>query len=120
MRVTTRTARKSIRGTLPAAAATCALLSAAALFSATAASASAGHPSHSGTALRAALRHDIGHYLTSRRKAEHISAVSLRVTFPGSEPAINLAVGTPGTAAGRLSLPVRCGRSAATPRRSPR
>jgi hypothetical protein len=31
----------------------------------------------SGTAMRAELRHYISHYLTTRRKAEHISAVSL-------------------------------------------
>ena len=33
-------------------------------------------------------------YLTARHTAEHISAVSLRVTFPGSRPAIALAAGT--------------------------
>ena len=44
--------------------------------------------------LRAALRHDLTHYLTTRRKAEHISAVSLRVTYPGTKPAISLATGT--------------------------
>jgi D-alanyl-D-alanine carboxypeptidase len=33
-------------------------------------------------------------YLTTRRTAEHISAVSLRITFPGTRPAISLADGT--------------------------
>jgi D-alanyl-D-alanine carboxypeptidase len=44
--------------------------------------------------VQAALRHDLSHYLTTRRTAEHISAVSLRVTFPGREPGIDLAAGT--------------------------
>jgi D-alanyl-D-alanine carboxypeptidase len=87
-------ARTRTRGKLPAAIAACAMLGGLALFSATGASASASAPRESSTALRAALRHDLRHYLTSRRKAEHISAVSLRVTFPGTEPAINLAAGT--------------------------
>jgi D-alanyl-D-alanine carboxypeptidase len=59
-----------------------------------AASASAGPPRLNGAALRAALRHDLSHYLTTRHKAEHISAVSLRVTYPGARPSINLAAGT--------------------------
>jgi uncharacterized membrane protein len=36
--------------------------------------------------VQAALRHDLSHYLTTRRTAEHISTVSLRVTFPGNKP----------------------------------
>jgi D-alanyl-D-alanine carboxypeptidase len=44
--------------------------------------------------LQAALHRDLTRYLTARRKAEHISAVSLRVTFPGTRPAISLAAGT--------------------------
>jgi D-alanyl-D-alanine carboxypeptidase len=44
--------------------------------------------------LRASLRSDLDHYLTARRKAEHISAVALRVTFRGSQPAINVTAGT--------------------------
>ncbi len=44
--------------------------------------------------LQAALRGDLSRYLAARRKAEHISAVSLRVTYPGTKPAINLATGT--------------------------
>jgi D-alanyl-D-alanine carboxypeptidase len=88
------TTRTSTRGKLPAVVAACAMLGGLALFSATGASASASQPSQSRAALRAALRHDLRHYLTTRRKAEHISAVSLRVTFPGTEPAINLAAGT--------------------------
>ncbi len=47
-----------------------------------------------GAAVQAALRDDLSQYLTTRGTAEHISAVSLRVTFPGSEPSIDLAVGT--------------------------
>jgi D-alanyl-D-alanine carboxypeptidase len=61
---------------------------------AAAASAPAVPVRHGGAALRAALRHDLSNYLTTRRKAEHISAVSLRVTFPGTKPAINVATGT--------------------------
>ncbi|MGA8455125.1 MAG: serine hydrolase domain-containing protein, partial [Streptosporangiaceae bacterium] len=56
--------------------------------------ASAGPARQSGATLRAALRGDLRRYLTARRTAEHISAVSLRVTFPGSRPAIALAAGT--------------------------
>jgi D-alanyl-D-alanine carboxypeptidase len=84
----------STRGKLTAAAAACAMLSAAGLFSAAAASASPVRHRESAPALRAALRHDIRHYLTTRRTAEHISAVSLRVTFRGGRTAINLATGT--------------------------
>ena len=87
------TMRTNTRAKLTAAAA-CAMLIAAGLFSATSAGASAGPHRQSGTALRAALRRDISHYLTTRRKAEHISAVSLRITFRGGGPAINLATGT--------------------------
>jgi D-alanyl-D-alanine carboxypeptidase len=79
---------------LAAAAAGCALLGASGLASASTASASAAPARHSAAALRTALRHDLSHYLTARRKAEHISAVALRVTFPGSRPSISLATGT--------------------------
>jgi len=48
-----RTAHRSTRGRLTAAAAACALLSAAALFSASAASASPAQPRQAGTTLRA-------------------------------------------------------------------
>jgi D-alanyl-D-alanine carboxypeptidase len=89
-----RTAHRSTRGRLTAAAAACALLSAGALLSASAASALAAPPRQADTALRAALRHDLSDYLTARRTAEHISAVSLRVTFAGRLPAISLADGT--------------------------
>jgi D-alanyl-D-alanine carboxypeptidase len=94
---TTHTAhitRTSTRARLTAAAAAGAMLMAAGLFSAAAAGASTGPHRASGTALRSALRRDISHYLTTRRKAEHISAVSLQVTFRGGRPAINLAAGT--------------------------
>ena len=46
------------------------------------------------TTLQAALRQDLTHYLTTRRTPEHISAVSLQITFPGTRPAISLADGT--------------------------
>jgi D-alanyl-D-alanine carboxypeptidase len=81
------------RNTL-AAMACCALLGAAGILPGSPASASASPPGQSGTALQAALRQDLSHYLTTKRKAQHISAVSLRVTFPGTTPAIDLAVGT--------------------------
>ena len=89
-----RTARRSTRGRLTAAAAACALLSAGALLSACTASALAAQPRQAGTTLQAALRRDLSDYLTTRRTAEHISADSLRITFPGTRPAISLADGT--------------------------
>lgn len=93
--------RRSTRGKLSATAAACALLAAAGLLSGGAASASTATPRGNGAGLQAALRHDISHYLTAEGKAEHISAVSLRVTFPGSEPAIDLATGTTRYGSGR-------------------
>ena len=93
-----RTARRSTRGRLTTAAAACALLSAGAFLSACSTTASAtalaAHPRQAGTTLQAALRQDLTHYLATRRTAEHISAVSLRITFPGTRPAISLADGT--------------------------
>jgi D-alanyl-D-alanine carboxypeptidase len=86
--------RRHTPAKLSIAAATCALFCAAGLASASPASASAGPPRQNGAALRTALRHDLSHYLTTRHKAEHISAVSLRVTYPGNKPSINLAAGT--------------------------
>jgi D-alanyl-D-alanine carboxypeptidase len=86
--------RRSTRGKLSATAAACALLAAAGLLSGGSASASAGTARGNGAGVQAALRHDISQYLTAEGKAEHISAVSLRVSFPGSEPAIDLATGT--------------------------
>jgi D-alanyl-D-alanine carboxypeptidase len=96
------TARRSTRGRLATAAAACALLGAGALLSACSATASAtdsatalaAHPGQAGTTLQAALRRDLSDYLRTRRTAEHISAVSLRITFPGTRPAISLAGGT--------------------------
>jgi D-alanyl-D-alanine carboxypeptidase len=85
---------KPIRNKLAAAAATCALLGAATTLSFSATSASASQPGQSSAALGAALRGDLSRYLTDRRTAEHISAVSLRVTFAGSRPPISLATGT--------------------------
>jgi D-alanyl-D-alanine carboxypeptidase len=46
------------------------------------------------TGVRASLRSELNHYLNAYRVAEHISAVSLAVTFRGRRPAINLAVGS--------------------------
>jgi len=85
---------KPIRDKLVAAAATCALFGAAGTLCFSAPSASASQPGQSSAALGAALRGDLGRYLTERSMAEHISAVSLRVTFAGSRPAISLATGT--------------------------
>jgi D-alanyl-D-alanine carboxypeptidase len=47
-----------------------------------------------GPALRASLTRELDHYLVTRGQAEHISGVSLRVSFPGGKTAINLAAGT--------------------------
>jgi D-alanyl-D-alanine carboxypeptidase len=85
--------RGGARGKLPGTVAACALL-AAGLLPAGAASAAAGAPPSHGAGLQAALRHDLSQYLTAEGQAEHISAVSLRVTFPGREPSIDLAAGT--------------------------
>lgn len=85
---------RSTRNLLTVTAAGCALLGAAGMFPGSAASASAGPPRQNGAPLRAALRGDLSHYLTTRHKAEHISAVSLRITYPGDKPSINLVVGT--------------------------
>ena len=85
---------KPIRDKLAAAAATCALLGVAGTLCFSAPSASASQPDQSSAALGAALRGDLSRYLTERRTAEHISAVSLRVTFAGSRPPISLATGT--------------------------
>ena len=102
--VASRAARRKTRTRGSAATVGCALLGGTALLAAaalptmmlpaTAASASPVQTRQSGTTLRTALRRDLSDYLTARRTAEHISAVSLRVTFPGSKPAIALAAGT--------------------------
>jgi hypothetical protein len=81
---TTGSRMKPVRTKLGAAAAACALLTTAAMASAGAASASAAPARASSAALRAALHRDLSRYLTARRTAEHIPAVSLRVTFPGA------------------------------------
>jgi D-alanyl-D-alanine carboxypeptidase len=47
-----------------------------------------------GTAVLAALQSELNQYLSSRGTAEHISAVSLRVTFRGHQPSIDLTAGT--------------------------
>jgi D-alanyl-D-alanine carboxypeptidase len=46
------------------------------------------------TALRASLRTALTNFLSSQGAVEHISAVSLRVTFRGQRPAIDVPVGT--------------------------
>ena len=82
------------RSRLAAAVAAGALLGTAALLPASAASTTGRPPPPGAAALLAGLRHDLTHYLSTRRTTEHISAVSLRVTFPGRQPAISLAAGT--------------------------
>jgi D-alanyl-D-alanine carboxypeptidase len=56
--------------------------------------AAAAPPTGAAPAARASLRSEISHYLTTYRVAEHISAVSLAVTFRGRGPGIDLAVGS--------------------------
>jgi len=90
----THRAQRTYRNTLAAVATACALLGTATVLPGSPASASAGPHRPSGATLRAALRSDLSHYLTTRHQAEHISAVSLRVTYPGHKPAISLAAGT--------------------------
>ena len=102
---TTRPRMKPIRTKLAAAAAAGALLTTAAMASAGAASASATPGRQSAAALHTALRRDFSRYLTARRTAEHISAVSLRVTFPGSRSPISLAAGTTGYHSGPPVFP---------------
>jgi D-alanyl-D-alanine carboxypeptidase len=46
------------------------------------------------TALRASVKSEVENYLHTQKKAQHISGVSLRVTFPGDRPSINVPVGT--------------------------
>ncbi len=94
MRSITPHVRNCFRGRLPAAIVACALLGGTAVLQSSTALASSEAPRGNSIALQKALRHDLTHYLSTRRKAEHISAVSLRVTFRGARPAINLAAGT--------------------------
>jgi D-alanyl-D-alanine carboxypeptidase len=84
---------KPILVKLAAAAATCTLIGMAGMLL-TATSASASQPGPRSAALGASLRGDLSRYLAARHTAEHISAVSLRVTFPGSRPPISLAAGS--------------------------
>jgi D-alanyl-D-alanine carboxypeptidase len=79
---------------LSAATVACALLGAAELTASSAAGAASIPQPGKGAALLTSLRDDISQYLATRGVAEHISAVSLRVTFPGRAPGIDLAVGT--------------------------
>lgn len=55
----------------------------------------------SSPALRASLRAELHRYLSTRRAAEHMSAVSMAVAFRGRRPSINLAVGSTRYADGR-------------------
>ena len=60
-----------------------------------AAPAMAGTPSASSPAgVRASLRSELNGYLSTRSAPEHISAVSLAVTFRGHGPSINMALGS--------------------------
>jgi D-alanyl-D-alanine carboxypeptidase len=52
------------------------------------------------TALTSTLRSQLSRYLKARRRAEHISAISLRVSLPGKASSINVAVGTTGYGGG--------------------
>ena len=90
----TRKAQRTYRNRLAAVTVACALLGTAGILAGAAARAAVGPPRQNGAALQSALRGALTHYLTARHKAEHISAVSLRVTYPGNAPAINLAAGT--------------------------
>jgi D-alanyl-D-alanine carboxypeptidase len=58
-----------------------------------------------GTSLRASLRAELARYLSARRVAEHVSAVSLAVSFPGRRASINLAVGNTLFRGGRAISP---------------
>jgi D-alanyl-D-alanine carboxypeptidase len=46
------------------------------------------------SSLRSSLRAELDRYLSTRRVAEHVSAVSMAVAFRGRRPSINLAVGS--------------------------
>jgi D-alanyl-D-alanine carboxypeptidase len=56
-------------------------------------------------AVRAPLRSELNHYLNAYRVAEHISAVSLAVTFRSRRPGINLAAGSARYGGGRAISP---------------
>ena len=73
-----------------------------------------------GAGLRASLKTELEEYLSDRGVAEHISGVSLRVTFRGHKPSINIPVGASTYGGGEPLSKTNCGRSAATRRRSPR
>jgi D-alanyl-D-alanine carboxypeptidase len=77
-----------------AAVAALALAGATGVLSGSPASAAAGSPRGNGATVQATLRGDLSRYLTNRRTADHISTVSLRVTFPTGQQPINLATGT--------------------------
>jgi len=65
-----------------------------------------GAPAAAGkSALRPSLRADLNRYLSARRVPEHISAVGLTVTFRGSRPGVNIAVGSTRYLGGRPISP---------------
>jgi D-alanyl-D-alanine carboxypeptidase len=65
-----------------------------------------GAPAAAGkSALRPSLRADLNRYLSARRVPEHISAVGLTVTFRGSRPGVNIAVGSTRYVGGRPISP---------------
>ena len=72
----------------------CAFALTTALAAGTALPASAVEPDRRGSGLVSALRAELDQYLAARGTAEHISADSLTVTFPGGRPGIDLAAGT--------------------------
>jgi D-alanyl-D-alanine carboxypeptidase len=69
-------------------------LVALALGGAAEAGAASGPQPGSEAALASTLRSQLSQYLKTRTQAEHISAISLRVSLPGEAPSINVAVGT--------------------------
>jgi D-alanyl-D-alanine carboxypeptidase len=56
-------------------------------------------------AVRSSLRRELADYLSTRGADEHISDVSLAVSFPGERPGIDVAVGTDRYGAGRAASP---------------
>jgi D-alanyl-D-alanine carboxypeptidase len=70
------------------------------------ASSAAANAAESNAALRSALKADLQQYLTARAKPEHLSGVSLSVSFPNDPQNLNVAVGaTQYGGAGRAVVP---------------
>jgi D-alanyl-D-alanine carboxypeptidase len=72
----------------------CALTMTVAIAAGTALPASAAASNESNNKLTSALRAELSQYLAAEGTAQHFSADSLTVTFPGGGPGINLAAGT--------------------------